>query len=197
MIGLNLGCGPIMLKNVDGIDFINIDHDNMYLQYARKQNAVFYCHDLSDGLPVLDIDEFISFINMSQFLEHLNLPSAEILLGQCYNIMESGATIRISVPDLELLLYKLRTNQMQEFEDQQPKQWYNKYQSQTTKFALLLFGSLHGNGDSGHKMCYDYESLKELLEHVGFTNVVRAKHDGRYEAPVAESHELVVIGVKP
>lgn len=195
LLGLNLGCGPIMLKEVDGVTFINIDHDKRYFDYAEKENAKFLMADLNDGLP--DIEGDYVFVNMSQFFEHLNLPAAEKLLVDCWEAMESGAKIRISVPDLELLLFHLKTNKMDDFKDQQPKQWYQRYNSQTMKFALLLFGSLHENGDSGHKMCYDYGSLKELLEKCGFTQIKRVKHDDRYEAPVAENHELIVVGVKP
>lgn len=192
-LGLNLGCGPIMLKEVDGVEFINIDHDIQYQEYAGKEHAKFLCYDLTEGLPPeTAIEHPIPFVNMSQFLEHLNLPDAVNLLHYCYELMGSGATIRISVPDFELLLFHLRTNNMQKFEDQQPKQWYNKYESQTMKFALLLFGSLHEDGESGHKMCYDFQSMKELLEKVGFAKVKRVKFDSRYDAEVGENHQLCV-----
>ena len=64
------------------------------------------------------------------------------------------------------------------------------------KYSLLLFGSLHENGVSGHRMCYNLESLSELLESVGFKDIKRVKHDSRYDAPVAENHELVVEAMK-
>lgn len=194
-LGLNLGCGPIMLKEVDGVHFRNIDHDKMYQEYADKAGAEFELMDLSKGLPmdyIAQDEEHLAFINISQFLEHLNLRDAEVLLEDCWRYMDHEATIRISVPDLELLLFNLRTNNMQKFEDQQPKQWYNKYESQTMKFALLLFGSLHEDGESGHKMCYDFQSMKELLEKVGFAKVKRVKFDSRYDAEVGENHQLCV-----
>lgn len=200
-LGLNLGCGPIMLTKIDGIDFINIDHDKMYERYADDQKAVFYVHDLSKGLPsvwiengmpIIYSERQIAFVNLSQFLEHLNLPAAEQLLSDCHYLMDSGATIRISVPDLELLLFHLRTNKMDTFQEQQPAKWYMRYNSQTMKFALLLFGSLHEDGESGHKMCYDFQSMKELLEKVGFAKVKRVKFDSRYDAEVGENHQLCV-----
>lgn len=184
-----------MLKEVDGVHFRNIDHDKMYQEYADKAGAEFELMDLSKGLPmdyIAQDEEHLAFINISQFLEHLNLRDAEVLLEDCWRYMDHEATIRISVPDLELLLFNLRTNNMQKFEDQQPKQWYNKYESQTMKFALLLFGSLHEDGESGHKMCYDFQSMKELLEKVGFAKVKRVKFDSRYDAEVGENHQLCV-----
>jgi predicted SAM-dependent methyltransferase len=198
-IGLNLGCGPIMLKNVNGVDFTNIDHDKIYLEYAEKEGAIIDLWDLNEGLPpdIVAADESISFVNMSQFLEHLNLSSAERLLEDCYNVMESGGIIRISVPDLELLLFHLKINKMDKFENEQPKQWYNKYNSQSMKFALILFGSLHEDGESGHKMCYDFQSLKELLEKYGFRKIKRVGYDSRYDAEVGESHQLCCEAIKP
>lgn len=197
LLGLNLGCGPIMLKTIDDVEFINIDNDDMYYSYADKESAKFDCFDLNNGLPREIITEPVVFINMSQFLEHLNLPAADRLLFDCFNVMESGAKIRVSVPDTELLLFHLKTNKMQKFEEQQPKIWYNKYQSQMMKFALLLFGSLHENGDSGHKMCYDFISMKELLEKAGFTRVKRVEFDKRYDAEVGENHQLCVEAIRP
>lgn len=196
-IGLNLGCGPIMLKEVDGVSFINIDSDPMYIEYADNQGAKFFLYDLNNGLPSEAITEPISFVNMSQFLEHVNLPAAERLVFESINYMETGGKIRVSVPDAELLLFHLKTNKMDKFQDQQPKQWYNKYQSQMMKFSLILFGSLHKDGDSGHKMCYDFDSMKELLEKVGFARVKRVKYDSRYDAEVGENHQLAVEAIKP
>ena len=199
VLGLNLGCGPIMLKEVDGVDFINIDHDNMYEKYAQDQDAKFIQYDLTKGLPTRDglIPDRPVIINLSQFLEHLNLPDAENLLNDCYHVLESGGKIRISVPDTELLMFHLKTNKMDEFARVQPAKWYERYQSQMMKFSLILFGSLHENGDSGHKQCFDFNSLKELLENIGFVKIRRVEHDPRYDAEVAENHELVLIGEKP
>lgn len=198
-LGLNLGCGPIMLKDIDGVHFINIDHDKMYQEYADKEGAEFLKWDLNIGLPdyIMESDRTCDFINLSQFLEHLNLPSAERLLYECKSAMNHGGKIRVSVPDLELLLFHLKTNKMDKFKDQQPKQWYMKYESQTMKFALLLFGSLHKDGESGHKMCYDFDSLKELLERVGFARIKRVEYDKRYDAEVGENHQLCVEAMKP
>lgn len=184
-----------MLKKIDGIDFLNIDHDKMYVEYAAKEGAELVIHDLNNGFPEQALGP-ISFVNMSQFLEHLNLPAAVRLVENCYQIMEPGAKIRVSVPDTELLLFHLKTNQMDKFQDQQPKAWYNKYQSQMMKFALLLFGSLHEDGESGHKMCYDFDSLKELLEKAGFSKVKRREWDPRYDAEVGENHQLCVEAIK-
>jgi hypothetical protein len=105
LFGLNLGCGPLMLKNIDGIDFLNVDHDRIYFEFAQKQNARFAVFDLTGGLSNEIVPQPVSFINMSQFLEHLNLPTAEKLLFDCIGFMEPGGTIRISVPDLETLLF--------------------------------------------------------------------------------------------
>ena len=185
-----------MLKEINNVSFLNIDNDKMYFEYADKDGARFDCYDLTDGLPINLITEPVVFINMSQFFEHLNLPAATRLIDNCYQVMDYGAKIRISVPDAELLLFHLKTNKMDKFKEQQPKQWYDKYQSQMIKFALILFGSLHENGESGHKMCYDYESLKEILAKAGFTKIKRVQYDSRYDAEVGENHQLAVEAIK-
>jgi predicted SAM-dependent methyltransferase len=198
VLGLNLGCGPLMLKTIDEVDFINIDHDKMYQEYADKQGADFTQLDLAkERLPNSWSKGPVVFINMSQFLEHLNLPDVINLLDDCFTVLENGGKIRISVPDTELLLFHLKTNKMDKFVKVQPAKWYEKFNSQMMKFSLLLFGSLHEDGESGHKMCYDFNSLKELLESIGFAKIRRVEFDNRYDAEVGENHQLCVEAIKP
>lgn len=204
-LGLNLGCGPLLFDIIDGIQFINLDNDSRYIEYSKNEEKIFQLHDLAQGLPkewlehgmpTIFNEELrkVLFINMSQFFEHVNLRAAERILTDCYNLLEDNATIRISVPDAQLLITCLKAGDMNRFADSQPNEWFNEYESQMTKFALLLFGSLHEEGDRyfGHQMCYSFESIRELLEKHGFVDVKRVRHDTRYDAPVAEFHELVV-----
>lgn len=218
-VGLNLGCGPIFLGVIDGVRFLNIDNDELYLKMARetekpesKEIYSFALYDLKEGLPkpILDtLKNKLAFINISQFLEHLNLSCSIRLLRHCYEYLDSfdndlmfntglkKGVIRISVPDTELLIHLFRTNQMDKVNKSQPPEWYNRFNSQMMKFSMILFGSMHETGESGHKMCYNFESLKELLESIGFRNVKRVPYDKRYDAEIAESHQLCVEAIKP
>lgn len=210
--GLNLGCGPLLFRTIDGIKFLNIDNDSRYIEYAQKEgkDVSFVLYDLRKGLPMELIQQLDSqpvFINLSQFLEHLNLPSAERVLKGCYDCLVNASdyyneprrgVIRISIPDTELLLFHLKTNMMNKFEDSQPSQYYNSYNSQMMKFSLLLFGSLTEDETVyyGHQMCYDFNSLKELVERFGFTNVRRVNFDERFDAAVAQDHQLAIEATK-
>lgn len=202
-LGLNLGCGPLLFDVIDGIQFINIDNDSRYIEYAKDEKKIFHLHDLSQGLPSAWLEHGmptiykqrnVLFVNMSQFFEHVNLRAAERILTDCYNILEDNSTIRISIPDAELLIAYMKAGNMDAFASSQPNEWFGRYKSQMMKFALLLFGSLHeeDNRYFGHQMCYSFESLKELLEQHGFTNVRRVGHNPSYDAEIAESHEIVV-----
>lgn len=189
MTSLNLGCGPIPIKG-----FINIDGDQLYAEYCAKIDASFIFYDLREGLPKFIIEDSVDFINASQFLEHLNYTDGLRLLGDCFRVLkkQGEGRIRISVPDAELLINSYLQGAMGEFAGVQPKV-YAYARSQMLKLGMILFGSLHEHGDSGHKMCYDFYALEEMLKGVGFKDIKRGVHDASLDAEVAENHEVIVV----
>ena len=65
------------------------------------------------------------------------------------------------------------------------------------KFGLILFGTMFEHGDRGHKQAYDFEALKELLEKVGFINIIRSDFNDKYDSPAARNHQLAVEATIP
>lgn len=194
-LGLNLGSGYLVINEYMGYKFVNIDIDNANLPWAVAKGAQFICMDLSkDPLPFGP--NTVSFVNMSEFFEHLNLRDGVALLKDCWRVMKSGGQIRISVPDAEKLLDEYLKAELDKYSDIQPTE-YSQYRSQMTKFGLILFGAMSGHGEMGHKMCYDANSLAEILADVGFNSMFRAAHDETLDASVARDHELVIVGVRP
>lgn len=187
-ICLNLGSGSLIRTTNELEEWYNLDWADdvckMYPQHIIK-------HDLKTGLPgFLRQPDSVSFINMSQFLEHLNLTKAISLLKECFIVLKPGeGRIRISVPDAGLLYDRYLDDRMDEFVGVQPE-IYKEMNHPMIRLALMLFGSLDGDGSSGHKMMYTHGSLKYLLEYVGFTDIVYESHNPLFDAPVAENHQL-------
>jgi len=194
-LALNLGSGYLVIKEYNGYEFVNIDIDNANLPWAVQKGAQFICMDLSKNqLPFAPSS--VSFINMSEFFEHLNLRDGVALLKDCYRVMTSGGQIRISVPNAELLLDDYLKAQLDKFASIQPTE-YSHYRSQMTKFGLILFGAMSGHGELGHKMCYDPASLNEIMLDIGFRNVFQSAHDETLDASVARDHEMILVASKP
>lgn len=83
--------------------------------------------------------------------------------------MKQGGIIRLSVPDLELWVRKYYENDLSFFEKY--RSLYLKTSSQLVNTKGQIFGArLHG---FGHKSCYDFESLKDILGKAGFSNITK------------------------
>lgn len=190
-LGLNLGSGPLPLGDVDDIHFINLDFDSQY----AKPGYDFVQHNLHD-LPMPFPDNHFDFINMSQVFEHFHIQDGINILVDCYRILKSSGWIRISVPDAALLVRMYLAGRMDEFASVQPP-IYSKMQSQMLKFGMILFGALYSHGELGHKQAYDGAGLIEVVSKTGFMYANIVGFDARFDAKVAENHQVAVLAGKP
>ena len=145
LIKLNLGCWK---RNIPG--FINVDQCNMpHIHYQRNV----------DDLSIFE-NESAELIYASHVFEYFDRVKGVEVLKEWFRVLAPGGVLRIAVPDFQkiVVIYNL-------FKDIQ-------------KTLGLLYGKMEVQvGDNWetiyHKTVYDYESLKEILEAAGFTNVRR------------------------
>lgn len=152
MTKLHLGCGPRYIPgfiHVDLADFPHIDHK----------------HDISD-LPMFS-DSSVDLIYCSHALEYFDRIEALQVLKEWYRVLKKNGVLRIAVPDFEAIV-----------------KVYQKYKDLEHQGILgPLYGRMVVNtGEKNekilyHKTVYDFDSLKKLLESVGFKNV--KKYDWR------------------
>lgn len=193
MIKVNIGSGPCIFA---GDGWVNLDRVDMseYVKFlqttgtdglpehqatlARRVQAAgqvnFQVCDLRKGLP-FEVDT-VDYIYLGQVIEHLN-PIHEIppFLAECRRVLKPGGLVRISTPDLDLLLASYLNGDMMEFSIEQP-QPYRDAKSKALRLAYLMFGSLGPQSTNehyeGHHLTYNKESMKEVLEYAGFTNIL-------------------------
>jgi predicted SAM-dependent methyltransferase len=85
---LNIGCGRRYHSAWTNID----------MNYCDRSVALY---DARDGLPY--DDGVFAVVYHSHVLEHLQKPDAAALLVECWRVLRPGGTIRVAVPDLEVL----------------------------------------------------------------------------------------------
>ena len=194
-LGLNLGSGCRPLATWEEVEFLNLDSSDDARKAAEQAGARFAHHDLTrHQLPCED--NSVSLVNASQFLEHLNLVDALRLLPDIWRVLKPLGVLRISVPDAAVLLRAHARGKLDDHKATQPPV-YGTVRSQTLKLGMLLFGSLHEHGESGHRQCYDEEGLREILELCWFTEVRRVPFHAAFDAPVAAEYQLAVVATKP
>jgi predicted SAM-dependent methyltransferase len=176
-VKVNLGCGLAVTQG-----WINVDaslnafiaswpravHKLLYHISGSKRyysldqycdllgNNLFIHHDLSHSVPFKD--QTADFIYSSHFLEHLFKRDAERLLTDCHRALKSGGIVRISIPDLAYAISLYECG-----EKEQMLEAYFFVEDQESFLAR-------------HKYMYDFESLKSLLEKIGFSQVIRCSY---------------------
>jgi predicted SAM-dependent methyltransferase len=141
MLKLHLGCGK---RHLPG--FVHVDlADSPHVDYRHSVDRLEMFPDGSADL-----------IYASHVLEYFDRIEAERVLMEWNRVLRAGGVLRLAVPDFRALA--------QVYFD-------------SGKLQLIL-GPLYGRmeipGNESviyHRTAYDFEALKELLEHVGFGDV--------------------------
>ena len=187
---VNIACGPMIfagwvnLDKVDMTQYVNFllstgpnGLPEAQATLARRVQAAgkvdFRVHDLRKGLP-FDNDT-VDYVYAGQVIEHLN-PLYEVpqFLAECRRVLKPGGVVRISTPDIDILLASYNSGDMMEFAIEQP-QPYRDARSKALRLTYLMFGSLGPKSTTenyeGHMLCYNKESMKEILQAAGFVSV--------------------------
>lgn len=124
----------------------------LFIIDVRKFAHVDYVTS-ADKLDMFGNDS-VDLIYNCHVLEHFGRHQIEDVLKEWYRVLKPGGILRIAVPDFEKLV-----------------EVYLK-----TRDLSLILGLLVGRQDypeNTHYVVFDYSSLSELLEKVGFKNIHR------------------------
>jgi len=160
-MNLNLGGG----KDWSEKGWKNLDLDNGY--------------DLSEKYLTDFPDESVALIYTSHCIEHIEFKKAYRLLVDCYRVLKKEGTIRIVVPDVDILSDILLNKNFE---------WLKKrnsfYYSQVPDLVFLdhifelsgLSGALLGDSSStDHKSFFSFSVLSIMLTNIGFKNVKKCE----------------------
>ena len=143
LLKINLGCGPSIVAG-----WINLDRE-------PRPGAHFW--DGSLGIP--SAANTISLIYSEHFIEHLNLPDGLNLLRECVRVLCPGGIMRISTPDIHVL--------MQAYEGNALDYWLDVGWRPGTPCDLVN----EGMRAWGHQYLFDRLRLTNLLLQAGFAGV--------------------------
>lgn len=176
-VKINLGCGLAVAKgwiNVDGslnALVAQLPGAVHWLSYrisgtSRYYTSTEYCtllkehrfvhHDLSYGIPFED--ESVDFVYSSHFFEHLFKKDASYLLQEANRVLKPKGMIRICVPDLAYAISLYAKGEKEKM--------LNNY----------FFVEDRDSNFARHKYMYDFELLKNMLEQIGFKDIVSCSY---------------------
>lgn len=117
-------------------------------------------------------DSSIDIIFAEQFIEHLSFGDGSEFLKECLRVLKKGGKIRLSTPDLKLLIstYEDRNpNVSLERAMERHKNNHNKGLTTACHFLNDFFRLW------GHSFIYDEDTLRLQLKSFGFSNIIRKK----------------------
>jgi predicted SAM-dependent methyltransferase len=137
-INLHLGCGSI-----NHPEFVNVD--------GASFSHVHYVRAIDDLSPFKD--KTINLIYACHCLEHFSHQEVSTILSHWFRKLRHGGTLRLSVPDFDLLV-----------------DIYLKNHRDVSTIVYPLMGGQVNKFDF-HKIAFTHISLKQLLIDAGFTEV--------------------------
>jgi predicted SAM-dependent methyltransferase len=174
---LNLGCGA---NFKDG--FVNID-------FHKRSDLRL---DLREELPFPA--DSCALVYSEHFFEHLDYPEDAIsFLRESWRILKPGGIFSVGVPDAEWPVRAyVGDPQYAGWFEVVKGEWYPKWC--TTKMDCVNFSFRQGNE---HRYAYDFDTLKHVLETVGFVEVRRRVFNPDLDTKRREYTTLYVDAVKP
>lgn len=174
---LHLGAGPNIKQG-----FVNID-------LSSKADLTL---NLYEPLPFESGS--CSMIYSEHFLEHVEYPGqTESFLGECFRVLESGGVFSVGVPDSE---WPVRAY----VGEAEYAEWFRKVKEYgypawcRTPMECVNYSFRQGRE---HRFAYDFETMKGVLERMGFVDVKRREFNPDLDSKLREYSTLYVDAVKP
>jgi predicted SAM-dependent methyltransferase len=143
---LDIGCG------------LKARSENLNLDYYWRPGLDICC-DITKGLPLPD--GYVGGIFTEHCIEHISFKDALAVFGDCLRVMQSGAFIRIIVPDFAIYAHAYEHGQTMPYANADAINGiYSPVMSVNRIFR-----------DHGHQFIYDFDTLSAILGKVGFTEI--------------------------
>lgn len=153
---VNVGCGDFPLA-----DWINID--------SAEDSAA----NLVMPVPPLPFeDNSTAEIYAGHFLEHLEKPTADEFLRECYRVLKPGGRLGILVPDTDEIMRRYLAKTGDRVEIPQGRYW--RMDDLDDVCGIFLFSTAQ---PSHHRWAYSRMTLRRAMEAAGFRSLRPIPYD--------------------
>jgi len=192
---LNLCSGPSMwpgsdwihIDRVDQSSYIKImrdeyrapemratlpEHQRRLAEYLGAGGTIdSRVHDVCEPLSMFSTGS-IDAIYLGQCVEHVNpLYQLPKIFLECHRLLRQGGGLRITTPDLDILLDSYRLGRMHQFANEQPA--FYAEAAPEAQLCYLMYGSTGPystfSNYEGHMFCFTRGTLAAALTEAGFS----------------------------
>jgi len=150
-------------------------------------------HDVTQGIP--HATGSVDAIYSSHMLEHLTREQARLVVRECHRVLKAGGSLRLVVPDLEVLVHAYLADDRTILPADEPtaadafvEGLGLREVSSGSPFIRVVQRVLRSDV-GGHRWMYDGTSLAHLVREAGFVDVARVEFaQGRDAAAAALDH---------
>jgi predicted SAM-dependent methyltransferase len=166
-------CAPLSWENYDASPTLQFECipflGKLYTKNNQRfpENVIF--GDIVAGLPVKN--DTCTGVYCSHVLEHLALDEFRTALKNTYKILRPGGLFRVVLPDLEFMAKNYLSDLSSDAALGFMKSTLLGRETRIRNLVGLVFDCL---GNSHHLWLWDYKSLENELQNVGFKNIRRA-----------------------
>lgn len=187
---LNIACGPNVFPSKNWVNYDREDirgylralksfqstanmpeHQAKLCEYLKAGGEIdFRIRDVKNGFPE-HVSGSVEAIYLGQMIEHLNpIYEAPKLIAECKRMLMKGGVLKITTPDLDLLINAYKNGDMDRFASEQPDFYKGAHPS--AQLAYLMYGACGPqctwDNYEGHMFLFTRESMTALLTSAGF-----------------------------
>lgn len=137
----------------------------------RHNNERFFALDVLKPFPLPEAS--FDYVFCEHMIEHITLPEARAMLGECHRVLKPGGVARIVTPALGFLVRLMGTDRSDTEEAYLQWAWEHNFGGEgPPNVAVVVNGFMR---TWGHQFIYDHRTLKSLFIDAGFSDIVECE----------------------
>ncbi len=164
---------PCIEECIKSLNMITSEQQKIVEYMKNGGKIIFKEHNLLNGFPQHE-NNSIDYIYVGQTIEHINHTfQASNFIRECYRMLKIDGILRITTPDLDLLISAYVEGKMDKFVEEQPEHYKNL--DTGTQLSMIMFGaessSCIQSNYEGHMFLYTKNNMSKMLQSCGFKNI--------------------------
>lgn len=164
---------PVNSEQMNSYNSLIVNYQKLANYIATGKSLEFRTGNMTENFPQHP-DNSVDIIYVGQAIEHIGfIEAAPAFVRECYRMLKPGGVLRMTTPDLDILLKAYSDGRMVDFISDQPPCYAEA--DDASRLAMLMFGTASASctqtNYEGHMFIYNQKSMNKLLQGTGFKKI--------------------------